>query len=101
MVDPVTPTPLSTKVPEHEIPKEAIPLSKYKFDHSKLAIIKWIAKQKRTLVGGAKKALIEGYKESTLWDISGPDVAHVGVENSVVIAGMALVGQSSSEAMEK
>ena len=101
LVDPVTPTPLSSKVPEHEIMKEVIPLSEYKFDRSRLVVVKRTPKCKRTLIGGTEKALIEGYEESTLWDISGPDVAHVGVETSFVITGMALIGQLSSEAMEK
>lgn len=101
LVDPITPTPISTKVPKHEIPWEAIPLSEYKFDRIKLEVVKNTPKWKRTLVGGSEKALIEGYKESTLWDISGPDVSHVGVETFVVITGMALIGKSSSEAMAK
>ena len=45
--------------------------------------------------------MIEGYEDSTLWDISSPDVACVGVETSTMIAGMALIGQSSSETMAK
>ena len=101
LVHPVTPTPLSSKVPDHEISEESIPLSEYKFDHSKLVVVKRPPKHKRTLVGGVEKALIEGYKKSTLWDISGPDVARVGVETSTMIDGMALIGQSSLEAMEK
>ena len=36
-----------------------------------------------------------------LWDVSGPYVAQVGVETSIVIIGMALIGQSSMEAMAK
>ena len=39
-VDLVTPTPLSSKVPKHKILEEAIPLNEYKFDHSKLAVVK-------------------------------------------------------------
>ena len=101
LVDLVTPTPLCYKVPKHEIPEEAIPLSEYKCDHSKLAIFKRTTKHKRTLVEGAEKALIEGYEVNTLWDISGLDVSLVGVETSSIIASMALIGQSSSEAMEK
>lgn len=46
-------------------------------------------------------ALIEGYEESTLWDISRTYVSRVGVEISIVIASMALAGRFSSEAMEK
>ena len=93
--------PLSSKVPEHEIPEEAIPFSEYKFDHSKFMVVKRTPKRKTTLVGGVEKALIKGYEESTLWDILGPDVARFGEETSAVIDGMALIGQSSSEAMEK
>jgi hypothetical protein len=97
----VTSTPLSSKVLEHEISEEVIPLSEYKFDRSKFFVIKRTPKQKRTLVGDAERALIEGYEESTLWDISGQDIARIGVESSVVIEGMAMAGQSSPEAMAK
>ena len=76
LVDPVTPTPLSSKGHQHEI----IPLSKYKLDCNKLVLVKRTPKCKRALMGGAKKALIEGYEERTLWDILGPSMAHVGVE---------------------
>lgn len=92
---------MSTKVLEHEIQEEVIPLSDYKFDRRKLAVVKRTPKHKRTLVGVAEKALIEGYEESTLWDMSSLDVARVGVETSAMIVGMALAGQSSSEAMAK
>lgn len=101
LVDPVTPTPLSSKVPEHEISEEVIPLGEYKFDHSKLAVVMGTPKCKRTLVGGVEKALIEGFEESTRWDISGLDVAHVGVETYAVNVGMALTERSSSKAMAK
>lgn len=101
LADPVTRTLLIFKVSKHEIQEEVIPLSEYKFDHSKLAVVKRTPKHKRILIGGAEKPLIEGYEESTLWDISGPYVSCVGVETSAMIVGMALVGQLSSEAMEK
>ena len=44
---------------------------------------------------------MEGFEEIMLWDISGPDVARVGIETSTVIAGMALARQSSIEVMSK
>ena len=78
-----------------------MPLSEYKFDHSRLVVLKRTPKLKIALIGGVEKALVKGYEESTLWDISGPDVACVGVETSTIIVGMALVGQLSSEAMVK
>lgn len=64
-------------------------------------MVKKNPKCKRTLIGGVEKELIEGYEESTLWDISYPYVSHVGVETSIMIDGMDLIGQSSSEAMQK
>ena len=45
--------------------------------------------------------MLEGFEESTLWDVSGPYVARVGMKTSVIIARMTLMGQSSSEAMTK
>ena len=66
-----------------------------------MVVVKRTPKCKRPLIRGVEKALIEGYEESTLWDISGPDVACVGVDTSPVIVGMALAGQSFSEAMSK
>lgn len=45
--------------------------------------------------------MVKGYDEISLWDISGLDMSRVGVETSAIIAGMALIGQLSSEAMEK
>lgn len=65
-------------------------MSEYKFDCRKLAAVKRTPKHKRDLIGGVKKALIKGYKESTLWDILALDVSHVGVETSTVIARMNL-----------
>lgn len=32
--------------------------------------------------------MLEGFEESTLWDVLGPDVAQVGMETLTVIAGM-------------
>lgn len=76
-------------------------LSKYKFDRSQLVVVKITPKQKKALVKGIEKGVIERFEEITLWDVSGPNVARVGVENLVVITGMALTGQSSLEAMAK
>lgn len=44
---------------------------------------------------------MECFEESMLRDIFGLDIARVGVETLVVIAGMALARKSSTEAMEK
>lgn len=69
-----------------------MPLSEYKFNQSRMAVARRTPKCRKTLVGGVEKVVLEGFEESTLWDISGPDVVQVGVETSVVIARMALVG---------
>ena len=69
-----------------------MPLSEYKFDRSRLAVVRRTPKRRKTLVKGVEKVVLEGFEESTLWDISGPKVARVGVETSAVIAGMALAG---------
>lgn len=69
-----------------------MPLSKYKFDRSHLAVVKRTLKHKKTLFRGVEKVVMEGFEESTLWDIFGPDVAWVGLETSTVIVGMALGG---------
>ena len=78
-----------------------MPLSEYKFERSQLAMVKRTLKWKKGLVGGIEKDVTEGFEKSTPWDVSGPDVARVGVKTSAVIAGMALAGQSSSKAMAK
>ena len=52
-------------------------------------------------MGGLKKFVTKGFEESTIWNISGLDVARVGVETSVVIVRMALVSQTSIESMAK
>lgn len=46
-----------------------MPLSEYKFDRSRLVVVKRTPKHKRGLIRGVDKALVEGYEESTLWDI--------------------------------
>ena len=78
-----------------------MPLREYKFDRNILVVVKRTPKWKRTLIRGIEKAVIEGFEESTLWDVSGPNVARVGVETLVVIARMDLAGQSSSKVMAK
>ena len=101
LVYPITPTPLTSKGTKHEALEEVIPLSEYKFDHNRLAVVKSTPKRKRDPIGGVEKAFNEGYEESTLWDISGLNVAHVVVETLAIIVEMALVGQLSLEAMAK
>lgn len=76
-------------------------LNEYKFDRSRLAVVRRTLKCRKTLVGGVEKSMSEGFEESTLSNVLGLYVARVGIETSIVIAGMALVGQSSKEAMEK
>ena len=78
-----------------------MPLSEYNFDRSKLVVVKRTLKRKRSLIRGIEKVVIEGFEESMLWDVLGPNVAHVSIETSVVIVGTALTGQSSSEVMAK
>lgn len=76
-------------------------LSEYKFDSSRLMVVKRTPKRKKALVGGIEKSMLEGVEEITLWDVSGSYVARVGMETLAVIAGMVLVGQLSPEVMEK
>ena len=64
-------------------------------------MVKRTPKWKRDLIGGIEKALIEVFEESTLWNVSGQDMVHNSVETSAVIVGIALIGQSSLEAMAK
>lgn len=98
---PVTPVLLSSKVPEQPILEEVVPLSEYKFDLRILVMVKRTPKRKITLMKGVERVLIKGYEENKLWDLLGQDNAQVGVETLVIILGMAMVGQSSLEAMEK
>ena len=42
---------------------------------------------------------MEGYDDHTLWDVFVPDVSRIEVENSSIIIGMALVGQTTYEYM--
>lgn len=78
-----------------------VPLSEYKFDKRRLVVVKRIPKRKKTFVEGKERVSIEGYDEHTLWDISGHDIAWVGIETLVVIIGMAMKGKSYCEAMSK
>ena len=68
-------TSLSSRGSEHKAQEEFFPLSEYKFDRSQLAVVKRNPKRKEALIGGIEKAVIEGFEESTLWDMSGPNVA--------------------------
>lgn len=76
-------------------------LTEYKFDRSHLAVVKQTLKSWNIIVGSIEKPIVEGFEESMLWDTSGLDVTQVGIETSIVIAGMALASQTSTEAMEK
>jgi hypothetical protein len=58
--------------------------------------MKWTLKCQKILVGSIEKPIVKGFEES-----SGPDVAQVGIETSLVIAEMALSSQTSTKAMEK
>ena len=78
-----------------------MPLSEYKFDRSQLAVVRRTPKHRKTLVRGVEKDVLEGFEESTLWDISNLDISRVGVETSSVIKGMVLIEKSSTEAMVK
>ena len=52
-----------------------MPLSEYKFDHSRLVVVKRTPKRKKALIEVIEKVVMEGFEESTLWDVSGPYVA--------------------------
>ena len=64
-------------------------------------VVKRTPKHRKDLVSKIEKPIMEGLKESTLWDIFGRDVARVGVETSVMIVEMALDGQLSTKVMAK
>ena len=101
MVDPLTITPISTIEPRSGDLDDVVPLSEYKFNRSRLAMVKRTPKHWKVLVGGLKKPVTEGFEETTIWNISSLDVARVGVKTSAVIVGMALAIQISTEAMAK
>ena len=101
MADPLTVTPISTIEPGSRDLDDVVPLCEYKFDRSYLPVVKWTPKKWKILVGGLEKPVTKGFEESTIWNIAGQDVARVGVKTSVVIVGMALIGQTSTEAMAK
>ena len=101
MVDPLTVTPISTIEPGSGYLDYVVLLSEYMFDRSHLAVVKRTPKRRKILVGGLEKLVIEGFEESTIWNIAGQDVARVGVESLIVIVGMALADQTSTEAMAK
>lgn len=92
MIDPITLTPLSSRGSKPEAQEEVMSLSEYKFDHTQLVMVKITPKRKKALVRWIEKVVLEVFEEITLWDVSGPDVAQVGVENLAVITGMALTG---------
>ena len=58
--------PLSSRGQEAETQEDVIPLSEYKFDQSRLAVVKRTPKCRKTLVGGVEKDVMEGFEESTL-----------------------------------
>ena len=51
-----------------------MPLNEYKFDWSRLVVVKQTPKRPKILVGSIEKPTVEGFEESTLWDIAGPEV---------------------------
>lgn len=55
MADPTMTTLLSSKGPEHEAQEEVMPLSEYKFNCSKLVVIKRTPKRNKALMGGVKR----------------------------------------------
>ena len=75
LIDPLKLTPLSTIELGYESLEDVMPLSEYKFDQSCLAVVKRTPKHRNVLVSGFEKPTMEGFEESTLWDIFGPDVA--------------------------
>ena len=101
LVDPLKLIPLLTIGLGSETPEDVMSLSEYKLDQSRLAVVKRTPKCRNALVDRIEKPVMEGFEESMLWDIYGPDVAQVGVETSVVIVGITLIGQSSTKAMAK
>ena len=101
MIDPLIVTPIATIKPGSNNLDDVMSLSEYKFDQGHLAVLKQTPKHQKVLVAGIKKPIVEGFEEVTLWDISGLDVARVDVETSVVITGMALASQTSTESMAK
>ena len=101
MVDPLIITPISNLESGSEDLDDVVPLSEYKFDRSRLAMVKRPPKRRKVLVSGLEKPVTKGFEESTIWNISGPDVAWVDVETSTVIVEMALTKQTSTEAMVK
>lgn len=101
LIDPLKLTMLSTMDPGSKSLEVMMPLNKYKFDWSRFAVVKQTPKCRNILLGSIEKPTVEGFEERILWDISGLDVARVGIETSVVIVGMALADQTSTEAMEK
>ena len=94
MVDPLIITPISTIEPRSGDLDDVVPLSEYKFDRSRLAVVKRTHKRQKVLVGGLEKPVTEGFEESTIWNISGPNVARVGVDTSTVITGVSLTNET-------
>lgn len=101
MVDPLTITHISTIEPGLGDINDVVPLSEYKFNKIRQAIVKQTPKHWKVLVGGLEKPITEGFEESTIWNISGPYVSRVDVETLAVIVRMAPTGQTSIEAMAK
>lgn len=90
LIDSIMLTPLSSRGTKHKAQEEVIPLSEYKFDHNRLAMLKRTPKRKRALIRGIEKVVIEGFGESTLWYVLYPEVARISIETSLVIVGWPL-----------
>ena len=100
-IDTMTITPISTIELGSRDLDNVIPLKEYKFDKSHLVVVKQNPKRQKIDVGGLEKSVTNDFKESNIWNITGQDVARVGVETLVVITGLALASQTSKEAMAK
>lgn len=78
---------------------EFVHLNEYKFDKSKLLVIKRTPKRRKISVGGWDKVMVEGYDEHTLWDVSSLNVSRIRVDTYEFISGMDLAGQTTFESM--
>ena len=56
--DPLVPVLLSSKYPKQQILEEVVPLNEYKFDQSRLVLVKRTPKRKKTLVEGKERVSI-------------------------------------------
>ena len=66
LVDPLKLTPLSIIGPRYETQEHVMLLSKYKFKHSHLEVVKRTSNCRKDLVGGIEKPIMEGFEERIL-----------------------------------